>query len=211
MKRFKVLSLMSVFLLLFAGVALAQNAVSVYVEVGYPCHDGQEECNTGEAVSRDIGGDDVNILITLLDATGNPATAGPNGELLTTLTATVSTTLGDTIPGGEFAADAEGVAFGADATARAIVDYTDAVPGIDQVVLSESVSGVFQCNDQPHGFGTGGQRADIAKKPRLVGSTRGLCVNDFRPHGFCEFHPSPKGGHGVRTPQVHVRRKGDGL
>ena len=136
MKSFKVLSLMTVFLLLFGGVALAQNAASVFVEVGYPCPDGQDECDTDAAVSREAGGDIVNILITLLDADGNPATAGPNGELLSALTATVSTTLGDNIEAGAFAADAAGVAFGQDATARSNIDYTGATPGVDLVVVT---------------------------------------------------------------------------
>jgi hypothetical protein len=110
----------------------------VFVEVGYPCPDGQDECDTGQAVSREDGGDIVNILITLLDADGNPATAGPNGELLSGLTCTVSTTLGDTIEANQFAADAAGVAFGQDATARANIDYTGAIPGTDQVVVTVS-------------------------------------------------------------------------
>ena len=137
MKRFKVLSFMSVFLLLFAGVALAQNADSIFVEVSYPCPAGQDECNTGEAVSRCEAGDVVNIYVTLLDAAGNPATAGPNGELLNTLTATVSSTLGNIQPNG-FAADAETVAFSGDAAARANIDYTEAIPGVDQVIVTVS-------------------------------------------------------------------------
>jgi hypothetical protein len=137
MKGFKVLSFMSVFLLLFAGVALAQNADSVYVEISYPCPAGQDECDTGEAVSRCEDGDVVNVYVTLLDAAGNPATAGPNGELLTGLTATVSSTLGNITPNG-FAADAETIAFAGDATARANIDYTGATPGVDQVIATVS-------------------------------------------------------------------------
>ena len=135
--RFKMLGLLSVFLLLFGGVALAQNATNVLVEVSYPCDDAQDECDTGEAVSREVGGDVVNVYVTLIDAAGNPATAGPIGESLNTLTATVSSTLGNIQPNG-FAADAQTVSFSGDATARANIDYTGATPGIDQVIVSVS-------------------------------------------------------------------------
>ncbi len=40
-----------------------------------------------------VGGDVVNVYITLLDAAGNPATAGPNGEALTALTARLTSQL----------------------------------------------------------------------------------------------------------------------
>ena len=87
--RLNVVSLLSVFLLLFAigGVASADNAASISVAISYPCEQGEACDETGVAVSRSLGltadggpGDDVNIYITLLDANGNPATAGANGE-----------------------------------------------------------------------------------------------------------------------------------
>ena len=136
------MSLLSVFLLLFAlgGVASADNAASISVAISYPCEQGEACDETGVAVSRSFGpsadggpGDDVNIYITLLDASGNPADAGPNGEDFADLTATVKSQLGDVIVPNAFmqAIAQTTVRFDGDAAARAHVDYTDAVPGVD--------------------------------------------------------------------------------
>jgi hypothetical protein len=132
-------------LLLFAlgGVASADNAASISVAISYPCDQGEVCDDTGVAVSRSGGeftedggsGDDVNIYITLLDANGNPATAGPNGENLDTLVAEVNTKLGTVIEPDTFlqvSAD-ENVAFDGDSAARCYIDYTDAQVGTDNV------------------------------------------------------------------------------
>ena len=77
MKRFKVLSFMSVFLLLFAlgGVASADNAASVSVAISYSCEDGGE-CDNDVVVANccEEAGDVANVYATLLDAAGNAAT-----------------------------------------------------------------------------------------------------------------------------------------
>ncbi len=143
--RFNVVSLLSVFLLLFAigGVASADNAASISVAISYPCDQGEVCDDTGVAVSRSGGeftadggpGDDVNVYITLLDANGNPATAGPNGENLDTLVAEVNTQLGTMIEPDTFlqvSAD-ENVAFDGDSAARCYIDYTDAQVGTDNI------------------------------------------------------------------------------
>jgi hypothetical protein len=76
------------------SVASADNAASINVAISYPCASDQSPCDTGVAVSDWVDGDFVNVYITLLDAAGNPATAGPNGEALSALTARLTTQLG---------------------------------------------------------------------------------------------------------------------
>jgi hypothetical protein len=131
------------------GVASADNAASISVAISYPCEQGEVCDETGVAVSRSFGftetgpGDDVNIYITLLDANGNPATAGANGEDLADLTATVTSQLGDVVVPNTFlqGGDEATVSFNGDAAARAYVNYTDAEPGID-IINVDIIGGI---------------------------------------------------------------------
>ena len=141
--RFKVLSLMTAVLLVFGvvGFASADNTTQVVVEISYPCGDygpANQECDTGVAFSRDVGGDVVNIYITLLDANSNPATAGPAGELLATLPIQILTSLGTALPPSltpnTFVSDSTTGLPTANA-ARANVDYTGATPGTDIITV----------------------------------------------------------------------------
>jgi len=136
--KLKALSwVLSVFL--FFGIpclALAGNATQVDVKISYPY--GQTN-----AIARATGGDVVNIYITLLDEEGNPATAGPGGEDLDGLTASISSNLGQTgaiDEDEEFLVDVGTVEFdvpdGVGPVSRAYVDYTGATPGIDTVTVS---------------------------------------------------------------------------
>jgi len=142
--RFKVLSLVSIVLLMFgvSSTVLADNAAQVSVEVSYPCAQGDDPCDTDEAVTRSTGGDVVNIYVTLLDASGDPATAGPLGGALSGVTATLSTGLGIalSLTPGQFATDAVGLTFdtpsGSGPAARAQVIYTGATPGVDQIIVT---------------------------------------------------------------------------
>lgn len=143
--RFKVLGVMSAVLLLFAmgGAASADNAASINIAVSYPCEADQNPCDTGVAVSRPgepdflddgFGGDVVNVYITLLDAAGNPATAGPNGESLASLTGRLTTQLGAedyAVEPNRFLKDDANVSFAGKASARANIDYTGAMAGVD--------------------------------------------------------------------------------
>lgn len=134
--RFKVLSLIGVVLLIFgvSGTVLADNATDIDVEISYPY--GQDE-----AVSDAAAGDSVNIYITLQDASGNPATAGPSGQALSAVTATISSNLGLTssLTANAFVSDAVQVNFdtpsGVGAAARANVNYTGSNPGTDIITV----------------------------------------------------------------------------
>ncbi len=133
--RFKVLGVMSAVLLLFAmgGAASADNAASINIAVSYPCLEEQNPCDTEAAVSRYSRGDVVNVYITLLDAAGNPATAGPNGEALATLRGSLTSQLarGESIEANRFLLDDANVSFAGKASARANIDYTRAMAGVD--------------------------------------------------------------------------------
>jgi hypothetical protein len=126
---------MSAVLLIFAmgGAASADNAASINIAISYPCTSAQNPCDTGAAVSRSIEGDVVNVYITLIDAAGNPATAGPNGEPLTTLTGRLTSQLAviDSITANRFLLDDANVNFAGKASARAYIDYTGAMAGVD--------------------------------------------------------------------------------
>lgn len=143
--RFKVLGLMSAVLLIFAmgSVASADNAASINIAVSYPCESAQNPCDTGAAVTRFIGGDVVNVYITLLDAAGNPATAGPNGEPLAGLTARLTSQLAETgaIEANRFLVDDDNVSFAGKASARANIDYTGAMAGVDP--LNADITGAI--------------------------------------------------------------------
>ena len=148
--RFKVFSLISIVLLMFgvSGTVLADNASQVVVAISYPCAQGQDPCDTDEAVSRAAAGDVVNIYVTLLDANGDPATTGPAGEALSAVTATVSSNLGNPTTGGldpdQFVADAATVSFDAPSgngpSASANIDYTGANPGTDLITAVVAAS-----------------------------------------------------------------------
>jgi hypothetical protein len=141
--RFKVVSLLCVFLLLFAlgGVASADVATDISVAISYPCEQGEVCDETGVAVSRSGGdfvgpgpGDVVNVYITLQDANGNPATAGPNNESLDVLEAIVTTSLGTVIIPDTFQQQISAqqtVSFSEKGgpNARCYVSYTDAQVG----------------------------------------------------------------------------------
>ena len=135
--RFKVLGLMAAVLLIFGmgSVASADNAASINVAISYPCADADNPCDTGVAVSDCNDGDFVNVYITLLDAAGNPATAGPNGEALTALTARLTTQLGvaGSVEPNVFLVDDANVSFAGKASARAHIDYTEAMTGVDPI------------------------------------------------------------------------------
>ena len=135
--RFKVVGLMSAVLLIFAmgSVASADNAASIGVAISYPCSGDQNPCDTGVAVSDWVDGDFVNVYITLLDAAGNPATAGPNGEALTSLTARLTSQLGvaGSVEPNIFLVDDANVSFAGKASARANIDYTQAMAGVDPI------------------------------------------------------------------------------
>jgi len=142
MKSFKLLSMMTVVLLLFGvvGVASADNAAEVVLEVSYPF--GQDFVR-----SDAVAGQAVNVYATLKDANGAPATAGPEGEALSSVTATLSTTLGRpaSIDRNNFVSDAGQLLFnfpaGNGPSASANVVYTLAVPGMDSLIISVATSG----------------------------------------------------------------------
>jgi hypothetical protein len=136
---------MTAVLLVFGvvGFASADNTTQVTVSISYPCGDygpANQECDTDVAFSRDIGvgGDVVNIYITLLDANSNPATAGPAGEPLATLPIQILTSLGRALPPSltpnTFVSDSATGRPTANA-ARANVDYTGAIPGTDIITV----------------------------------------------------------------------------
>ena len=145
MKRFKVLSFMSVFLLLFAlgGVASADPAADVDVKISYPCINGV--CDTGVAQSSfdDEGcegvGDTVNVYVTLLDAAGNPATEGPNGEDLATLQASLTSGIAD-VTSNTFLQETVPISFSGDAASRAYLDYTNADTGTLATGVQDAVN-----------------------------------------------------------------------
>ncbi len=143
--RFKVIGLMSAVLLIFAmgSVASADNAASINIAVSYPCESAQNPCDTGVAVSRSEGGDVVNVYITLVDAAGNPATAGPNAEPLAGLTARLTSQLAvtDSIVANRFLLDNANVDFAGKASARANIDYTGAMAGVDP--LNADITGAI--------------------------------------------------------------------
>lgn len=123
------------------GTCFADNAAQVDVKISYPCAQGQDPCDTEEAVSRaGSGGDVVNVYITLLDANGDPATHGPGGEDLKDVTATILSNLGTTgsITPNEFLVDSDLVTFDSPEgpAARLNVDYTDATPGEDTITVT---------------------------------------------------------------------------
>ena len=152
--RFKVVSLLAVVLLLFGvtTIASAENAATLDVKISYL----YGETNAVALVSGDEDPNNpievVNIYITLLDANGAPATAGPKGQPLRDVTATITSTLGDAvngdIDGGQFLATADTVTFdtpaGTGAVARANVIYIDAdltrAKDVDQIIVSVVVN-----------------------------------------------------------------------
>ena len=117
----------------------AGNASWMLVDISYPCDDNQDDCDTGEAISREVNGDKVNVYITLLDDSGGPATTGPFDESLETLTASCLSNLGS-INANSFASDAGFISFNGDASARANVDYTGSTPGVDQIICVVSAT-----------------------------------------------------------------------
>ena len=128
------------------GTAFADNAAEVVLQVSYPSGKGYVSFYNG--VVGDI--DDtkkeyyVNVHVTLLDEEGNPATAGPAGESLSGLTATLTTQMGvvSSIVENQFLSDSADLTF--DVTdvgpaARAQVRYacqTGCEPGDDTLEVT---------------------------------------------------------------------------
>lgn len=127
------------------ATCFAGDATEVVIQVSYPDGDGWAEFYYGTAADIDLSvvtekANYVNVHITLLDANGDPATAGPAGEAIGGVVATVGTELGS-ITGNEdvFLADSDELTF--DITdvgpaARAHVKYpckTSCVPGTDTI------------------------------------------------------------------------------
>ena len=108
-------SLVVLFLLGVCTIASADNAAGVDVKISYL----YGNTNAVAIVDGDQDADNpvevVNLYITLVDANGNPATAGPKGQALKDVTATITSTLGNPVTGdiepGKFLAIADTVRF----------------------------------------------------------------------------------------------------
>ena len=128
------------------GVSFADNAAEVVVQVSYPSGDSYVQFYNGAvgAITDALKDHYVNVHVTLLDANGDPATAGPAGEVLSALTATLTTQLGiaTSIVVDSFLTDTATLNF--DVTnvgpaARAHVKYactTSCVPGDDTLEVT---------------------------------------------------------------------------
>ena len=78
------------------GICFADNAARVELQVSYPAGKGYVSFYNGALTAIDASKRDyyVNVLVTLMDENNLPATAGPGGEDLSSLTATLTTDLG---------------------------------------------------------------------------------------------------------------------
>ena len=124
-----------------SGICFAENATQVVLQVSYPSGKDYVCFYSGAVTIIDNTKTDyyINVHVTLLDVNGNPATAGPSGEALSGVTATLSTELGSatSIVEDEFLSDSAELTF--DVTdvgpaARGHVKYactTDCKPGTD--------------------------------------------------------------------------------
>ena len=97
------------------GICFAYNAAYIDLQVSFPSGKNYVSLYRGSAGAIDDDMNDyyVNVHLTLLDEDGLPATAGPDGEDLDTLEATLETTLGKSgsIVGDEFLSDSETLHF----------------------------------------------------------------------------------------------------
>jgi len=128
------------------GNSFADNAAEVVIQLSYPSGRGYVSFYNGAVGDIDTTKKDysINVHITLLDEDGNPATAGPAGESLSGLTATLTTQLGvaSSIIENQFLSDSADLTF--DVTdvgpaARAHVRYacqTGCEPGDDTLEVT---------------------------------------------------------------------------
>jgi len=96
--RFMVCVLSLVFAWGVGGTCFADNAAEVVIQVSYPGGDDYVAFYNGVVGDIDTSKKDyyVNVHITLLDASGEPATAGPTGDALGAVSATLETDMGVT-------------------------------------------------------------------------------------------------------------------
>ena len=128
------------------GVSFADDAAEVVVQVSYPSGDNYVQFYNGAVggITDATKNYYVNVHVTLLDANGDPATAGPSSEVLGTLTATLTSDLGitDSIVKDAFLSDTETLTFDVTSVgpaARAHVKYactSSCVPGDDTLEVT---------------------------------------------------------------------------
>ena len=130
-----------------SGICFADNAAEVVIQISYPSGKDYVSFYNGALAAIDYTMKNyyVNVHVTLLDASGNPATAGPAGEDLAGVTATLTTELGiaSSIVEDQFLTDSADLTFDIDSgvgpAARAHVRYactTGCEPGTDTLEVT---------------------------------------------------------------------------
>ena len=129
-----------------SGTCFADDAAQVVIQVSYPSGKDYVSFYNGALTAIDVTKDDyyVNVHVTLLDASGNPATAGPAGEDMAGVTATLTTELGSasSIVEDQFLSDSADLTFDVvdvGPAARAHVRYactTGCEPGTDTLEVT---------------------------------------------------------------------------
>jgi hypothetical protein len=129
-----------------SGICFADNAAEVVIQISYPSGKDYVSFYNGALAAIDYTMKNyyVNVHVTLLDASGNPATAGPAGEDIAGVTATLTTELGSasSIVEDQFLADSADLTFDVvdvGPAARAHVRYactTGCEPGTDTLEVT---------------------------------------------------------------------------